>query len=55
MYTPDTSYEEFITKEQQKYPELNLKDVEVLKRRVEANKDLPRVPGRWYYSSTLHN
>jgi len=46
MYTPETSYEEFIKKEQEKYPELNLKDVEMLKERVEANKDLPRIPGK---------
>jgi len=46
MYTPETSYEEFIKKEQEKYPELNLKDVEVLKERVEANEDLPRIPDK---------
>lgn len=49
MYTPETSYEEFIKKEQEKYPELNLKDVEVLKGRVEANKDLPHISGMIFY------
>lgn len=45
MYEPETSYEEFIEKEQQKYPELNLKDIETLKRKVQANEDLPSIRG----------
>lgn len=43
MYKLETSYEEFLKKELEKNPELNLKDIEVLKKRLEANKDLPEI------------
>lgn len=46
MYEPDISYEEFIKKEQQKYPELNLDDIETLKKKVQANKDINSVRGK---------
>lgn len=45
MYTPETTYEEFLKKEQEKYPELNLKDIEVLKERCKANPELPLLRG----------
>jgi len=45
MYKPETSYEEFLKSEQVKYPELNLKDIEELKGRLEANVDLPPIRG----------
>lgn len=54
MYTPETSYEEFIKNEQEKYSELNLKDIELLKARVEANKDLPHIPGMIFLYFTYH-
>lgn len=55
MYEPDISYEDFIKKEQQKYPELNLDDIEALKKKVEANKDIPSVRGKINYYSTYFN
>lgn len=45
MYKPETSYEEFLKKELEKNPELNLKDIELLKKRVEANEELPPING----------
>lgn len=45
MYQPETSYEEFLKSEQEKYPELNLKDIEVLTERLKANVDLPPLRG----------
>lgn len=45
MYKPELSYEEFIKKEQQKYPELNLNDIETLKKKCQANEDLPAIRG----------
>lgn len=45
MYTPETSYEDFLKGEQEKYPKLNLKDIEVLKERCKANEELSIVPG----------
>lgn len=47
MYEPDISYEEFLKKEQQKYPELNLDDIETLKKKVQANKDIHSVRGKF--------
>ncbi|KAE9534889.1 hypothetical protein AGLY_008181 [Aphis glycines] len=41
MYQPEISYEDFLKSEQEKYPELNLKDIEVLTERLKANVDLP--------------
>lgn len=46
MYDPDISFEEFIKKEQQKYPELNLDDIETLKKKVQANKDIHSIRGK---------
>lgn len=45
MYTADTSYEEFLEREREKYPELNLEDIETLTKRVQANQDIPPVSG----------
>jgi len=45
MYKPETSYEEFLKSEQEKYPELNLKDIEALKERLKENNDLPPIRG----------
>lgn len=45
MYQPETSYEDFLKSEQEKYPELNLKDIEVLTERLKANVDLPPLRG----------
>lgn len=50
MYELETSYEEFLKKELEKYPELNLKDIEVLKERVESNKELPPIRGTIIYN-----
>lgn len=51
MYKPETSYDEFLKKEQEKYPELILKDIQELTELVKTNNDLPSVPGtifqRW--------
>lgn len=52
MYEPDISYEEFIKKEQEKYPELNLDDIETLKKKVQANKDIHSIRGKINYYST---
>jgi len=49
MYQPETSYEEFLKSEQEKYPELNLKDIEVLTERLKANADLPPLRGTVLY------
>lgn len=49
MYVPETSYEEFLAKEQEKYPELNLIDIESLKKLVKANEELPPI------NSTIFN
>ncbi|VVC28350.1 Cellular retinaldehyde binding/alpha-tocopherol transport,CRAL/TRIO, N-terminal domain,CRAL-TRIO lipid [Cinara cedri] len=43
MYEPETSYDEFLKKEMEKHPELNLNDIELLKKQVEANKELPLI------------
>ncbi|XP_025410038.1 alpha-tocopherol transfer protein-like [Sipha flava] len=43
MYKVDMTYEEFLKKEQEKYPELKLNDIESLKERVKANTELPYV------------
>ncbi|KAL5241385.1 hypothetical protein ACI65C_008795 [Semiaphis heraclei] len=43
MYKPETSFEEFLKSEQEKYPELNLKDIEALKERLKENNDLPPI------------
>lgn len=45
MYKTEMSYEEFLKREQEKNPELNIEDIDLLKKRVEANVDLPPVPG----------
>lgn len=45
MYKPETSFEEFLKSEQEKYPELNLKDIEALKERLKENNDLPPIRG----------
>jgi len=45
MYKPETSYDEFLKKEQEKYPELILKDIQELTELVKTNNDLPSVPG----------
>ncbi|XP_050433947.1 alpha-tocopherol transfer protein-like isoform X4 [Adelges cooleyi] len=42
-YAIETTYEEFLKLEQEKYPELNLEDIEALKELVDANKNLPPV------------
>lgn len=49
MYQPETSYEEFLKSEQEKYPELNLKDIEELKEKLKANDDLPPIRGTVLY------
>lgn len=49
MYKPETSYEEFLMKEQEKYPDLNLIDIESLKKLVKANEELPPI------NSTIFN
>lgn len=56
MYKPEISYEEFLKKELEKNPELNLKDIEVLKKRLEANKDLPKIESLslCFISSSYH-
>jgi len=46
MNKPDLSYEEFLKKEMEKYPELNLEDIEALQQQVKANKDLPPVSSK---------
>lgn len=53
MYEVGISYEEFLKKEQEKYPELNLNDIESLKERVKANSDLPYIRGTNVYSCSL--
>lgn len=45
MYKPELSFEEFLKREQQKYPELNLNDIETLKKKCQANEDLPAIRG----------
>ncbi|XP_050527963.1 alpha-tocopherol transfer protein-like [Daktulosphaira vitifoliae] len=46
MYTPKTRYEDFLKGEQEKYPELNLEDIDALKALVKANDKLPAVTNR---------
>lgn len=53
MYKVDTTYEEFLKKEQEKYPELNLNDIESLKERVKSNNDLPYVRGTNIYKCRI--
>jgi hypothetical protein len=50
MYKVDMTYEEFLKKEQEKYPELKLNDIESLKERVKANTELPYVRGTNVYT-----
>lgn len=45
MYKVDLSDEEFIKRQQEKYPELNLNDIETLKKKCQANGDLPAIRG----------
>lgn len=53
MYEPGTSYDEYLEKEQQKYPELSLNDIEELTERVKDNDELPPVPGTTIIRQTV--
>lgn len=51
MYNLEIEYEEFLKKELEKCPELNLKDIEMLRERVKLNKELPPIRGKIFYNN----
>lgn len=52
-YSIETTYEEFLKKEQEKNPELNVNDIESLKEKVKTNADLPHVRGTNVYKCRI--